>query len=89
MENTCELLVTNGRVVIPYKGVFETNLLIEEGKIKSIRNSINNVHADQIVNAKGKYVLPGLIYSHVHYGVFTPIEKASRTESRAAAIGGN
>jgi dihydropyrimidinase len=88
LENTCELLVTNGRVVIPYKGVFETNLLIEEGKIKSIRKSTNNVQADHKVDAKGNYVLPGLIDPHVHYGVFTPIEKASRTESRAAAIGG-
>ena len=88
MENTCDLLVTNGRVVIPYKGVFETNLLIEDGKIKSIRKSTNNVQADRKVDARGNYVLPGLIDPHVHYGVFTPIEKASRTESRAAAIGG-
>jgi len=88
LENSCDLLVTNGRVVIPYNGVFETNLLIEDGKIKSIRRSIDNVQADRKVDARGNYVLPGLIDPHVHYGVFTPIEKASRTESRAAAIGG-
>jgi hypothetical protein len=39
-------------------------------------------------NANGKYLLPGAIDPHVHYGVYTPINEASRTESRSAAVGG-
>ncbi|HXG05953.1 MAG TPA: amidohydrolase family protein, partial [Nitrososphaera sp.] len=31
---------------------------------------------------------PGAIDPHVHYGVYTPIEEAARTESRSAAVGG-
>ena len=32
--------------------------------------------------------IPGVIDTHVHYGVYSPIEEAARTESHAAAIGG-
>ena len=35
-----------------------------------------------------KYVLPGAIDPHVHYGVYTPINDAAKTESRSAAVGG-
>nr|MCS5530802.1 amidohydrolase family protein [Candidatus Nitrosopelagicus sp.] len=31
---------------------------------------------------------PGIIDPHVHYGVYSPIEKAAKSESHAAAIGG-
>src|SRR5215211_3491489 len=41
-----------------------------------------------IVDVRGKYVLPGAIDPHVHYGVYTPINEAARTESRSAAVGG-
>src|ERR671938_1874952 len=40
------------------------------------------------INASGKYILPGVIDPHVHYGVYTPINEAAQTESRSAAIGG-
>ena len=32
--------------------------------------------------------IPGLIDTHVHYGVYSPIDQAATTESHAAAIGG-
>jgi dihydropyrimidinase len=32
--------------------------------------------------------IPGIIDPHVHYGVYSPIEKAAKSESHAAAIGG-
>lgn len=88
MENSCDLLITNGLLVIPTQGVIGTNILIENGKIKATRKSIDNVHASRVVDASEKYVLPGIIDPHVHYGVFTPVDKAAITESRSAAIGG-
>ena len=33
-------------------------------------------------------MLPGVIDPHIHYGVYTPIERAAVTESKSAAIGG-
>ena len=88
MENSCDLLITNGLVVIPTHGVVGTNILIENGKIKATRKCIDNVHASRVVDASKKYVLPGIIDPHVHYGVYTPVDRAAITESRSAAIGG-
>ena len=88
MDNSCDTLIRNAIVVDPYRGLVDTNITIEDGKIKSLTKSVQNIHASNIINANKKYVLPGLIDPHVHYGVFTPIEKAAITESRSGAIGG-
>lgn len=74
--------------MIPKVGVVETDIIIEDGRIKLLSNSSGNVSASRRINANGKYVIPGAIDPHVHYGVYSPIEQAARTESRSAAIGG-
>ncbi|MDQ5842150.1 MAG: dihydroorotase, partial [Thermoproteota archaeon] len=79
--NTCA--VVPGIGLIP-----NTNIMIEDGKVKSLNSSISNVSASRRVNAAGKFVLPGAIDPHVHYGVYTPVNEAARTESRSAAVGG-
>jgi dihydropyrimidinase len=88
MQNSCDLVIKNGSVVIPKVGIVNTNIMIENGKIKALSKSLNNISYSKSIDATGKYILPGLIDPHVHYGVYTPIEKAARTESRSAAIGG-
>jgi dihydropyrimidinase len=74
--------------VIPKVGVLKTNILIENGKIKELTNSSASVNYSRSINANGKYVLPGLVDPHVHYGVFSPVEMAAATESKSAAFGG-
>lgn len=88
MQNSCDLLITNANVVIPKIGVIKTNILIENQKIKDVTESIDNISYSKKINVNEKLVLPGLIDPHTHYGVFSPIEQASKTESRSAAIGG-
>ena len=89
MQNSCDLLIMNASAVIPRVGIIDdTNIMIEDGKIKSLANSANDVSASRKIDARGKYVLPGAIDPHVHYGVYTPINEAARTESRSAAVGG-
>ncbi len=88
MQNSCDLLITDANVVLPKIGVVNTNILIENEKIKDITKSIDNISYSRKINANGKYVLPGLIDPHVHYGVFSPIEQSSKTESKSATVGG-
>jgi dihydropyrimidinase len=89
LENDCDLLIYGALgVVIPKVGVLQLDILIEDGKIKDLRKDSKNVNASNRIDASGKYVIPGVIDPHSHYGVFTPIEKAARTESRSAALGG-
>jgi len=89
MQNSCDLLIMNVSAVIPKVGIIDdTNIMIEDGKIKSLVNSANSISASRKIDARGKYVLPGAIDPHVHYGVYTPINDAAKTESRSAAVGG-
>ena len=88
MQNSCDILITNASAVIPKVGIVETGILIEDGKIKALTNSTGNISASRKIDARGRYVLPGAIDPHVHYGVYTPIDEAARTESRSAAVGG-
>lgn len=88
MNNTCDVLIKNANAVIPFNGIVNTNVLIENGKIKSLKKTIGEVSADRIIEAQGKYILPGVIDPHVHYGVYTPIGEAASTESASAVTGG-
>src|SRR5262245_13981052 len=89
MENSCDVLLMDASVVIPRVGIVpHTSILIEDGKIKGFRKSIGNISTKKKINAEGKYVLPGVIDPHVHYGVFSAIDQAAVTESRSASIGG-
>jgi dihydropyrimidinase len=68
------------------KGVLERNIVINDGKIVDFTTDIPQ--CDKKINARGLVAIPGLIDTHVHYGVYSPIEEAAKTESRAAALGG-
>ena len=83
---TFDLLITNASVVIPNVGIVRNNIAIRDGKI--VEFTFDEVQADKRIDAEGLYALPGVIDPHVHYGVFTPIDKAAETESHSAAIGG-
>src|SRR5215211_6523809 len=88
MNNSCDLLITDASVVVPKVGVIETSIMVEDGRVKALTNSAGNISASRKIDARGKYVLPGAIDPHVHYGVYAPINEAARTESRSAAVGG-
>ncbi len=87
-KDSCDLLITNANIVIPKIGIVNSNILIENGTIKEIANSVDSVGFSKKINVHENLVLPGLIDPHAHYGVFSPVDQASKTESKSAAIGG-
>jgi len=56
-------LIRNGKIVTSEK-IISGDILIEDGKIKEI--GLINIKADETIDAKGKYILPGLIEVHGH-----------------------
>lgn len=80
-----DCVIADSHVVTP-KGMIERNIVIEDGRIVDFTTDMPQ--CDKKVNARGLVALPGLIDTHVHYGVYSPIDEAARTESRAAALGG-
>lgn len=82
---TFDTVLTDSRVVLP-QGVFEKNIVIDEGKIVGLTSDVPS--CDHKISGTGLFSVPGPIDTHVHYGVYSPIDQAARTESHAAAIGG-
>lgn len=41
------------------------DILIENGKFKKIENNLN-IDEDNVIDGSNKYILPGMIDSHVH-----------------------
>lgn len=56
-------LIKNGKIVTSKK-IINGDILIEDGKIKEIGKI--DIKADETIDAKGKYILPGLIEVHGH-----------------------
>ena len=70
---------------------FEGSIVIEDGKIFQIiqRNTTPEASYDEVIDASGCFVLPGIIDDHVHFREPGLTEKADiESESRAAAAGG-
>ena len=67
----------------------QMDVLIEAGKIAQIKEEIAADDQTELVEANGKYLLPGLIDDQVHFREPGLTHKACiRTESRAAVAGG-
>ncbi|MFB5646200.1 MAG: dihydroorotase family protein [Nitrosopumilaceae archaeon] len=82
---TYDAVITNSHLVLP-QGIIDKNIVIDEGKIVSITNDTPS--CDHKINGNGLVSIPGSIDTHIHYGVYSPIDKAATSESHAAAIGG-
>ena len=82
-----KILLKNGTLINEGK-VFESDLLIENGRIAKIANDISDEHA-QVIDIAGKYLIPGMIDDQVHFREPGLTHKANiGTESRAAVAGG-
>ena len=70
---------------------FEASIIVEDGRISQIVNGKTTPEAsyDEVIDASGCFVLPGVIDDHVHFREPGLTEKADiESESRAAAAGG-
>ncbi|MDD3137974.1 MAG: dihydroorotase [Lachnospiraceae bacterium] len=60
------ILIKEGLVIDPYSKREEVcDVLIEDGKIVRVESEIEEI-ADQIISAKGYFIMPGFIDLHVH-----------------------
>lgn len=83
------LLIRNATIVNEGK-IFRGDVLIENGVIAKIGNAITaNPDTTKTLDATGKYLLPGIIDTHVHFREPGLVYKADiYTESKAAVAGG-
>lgn len=82
---TYDAVIADSHVILP-QGMVDKNIIIDEGKVVGLTNDLPA--CDTKINGNGLISVPGPIDTHVHYGVYSPINEAAKTESHAAAIGG-
>ena len=89
-HNTCvnKLLITNARLVNE-GSIRETDVLISGDRIEKIQSGMSAPEGATIIDANGKYLLPGMIDDQVHFREPGLTHKGDlATESAAAAAGG-
>jgi len=85
-----DTIITNGRVVTA-TDTFVSDVAINRGKIAAIGDNLPRENAAQVIDAAGKYVLPGGIDVHTHLDMpfgGTTSSDDFETGTRAAAFGG-
>ena len=83
-------VIQGGRIVNEGK-IFDGSIVVEDTKISKIVEGETSPEdiADEVIDASGCFVLPGVIDDHVHFREPGLTEKADiDSESRAAAAGG-
>ena len=83
--------IIQGGTIVNEGKIFDGTVVIDDSKISKIvkGNTSPEVSDDEVIDASGCFVLPGVIDDHVHFREPGLTEKADiDSESRAAAAGG-
>lgn len=80
-------LVRGGTCVVPGHRARELDILLENGIIRALGQDLDPAGCE-VVDAKGLYVLPGLVDPHVHIGIFSDFAEELHTETRSALLNG-
>ncbi len=84
---TLDVLIKNGLLVFPDEGVVPGGVGIRDGRIIVICAPGEHFKARKVIDCQGKWIMPGVIDPHVHFGFGDP-DNDFQTESRSAALGG-
>ncbi len=80
-------LITGGRVICPDRGIDgKLNVLLEGGAVKELTEA--RPHADEVIDAAGRIVSPGLIDMHVHLREPGKEDEETIASGSAAAVAG-
>lgn len=87
-----DLVIKNGKIVSP-TGIASAAIGVDKGKIVAIASEEALPSADKTIDAKGRYVIPGLVDEHCHEDMpaqlgWVRLEECYTMETSAAVIGG-
>jgi allantoinase len=83
-----DLLIVNGTVIDPY-GISRADIAVDGGRVTGIFSPGDQRQSEEVIDAKGMLVLPGVIDSHVHFNEpGRETWEGVETGSKSAAAGG-
>src|SRR3972149_2679844 len=83
-----DTVVKNGKVVL-HDGILDAGVAIDKGKVVGLMPDAYLPEAKEVIDAGGKYILPGCIDPHAHLQrAYYTMEENIKSETRHAAIGG-
>lgn len=69
----CDVLIRGGEVIDPSQSLRGVrDVVVTDGRIESLRESTDGIEAEWTIDARGLYVVPGLIDLHVHVYPHSP-----------------
>ena len=82
-----DLCVKNAKIVTASE-IFDGELYVKDGKVAAVTAPGAGMDAEKVVDAGGKYLMPGAIDPHLHGGHGTPERETFECSGMAAAAGG-
>jgi len=84
-----DLVIRNAHVVRPGSARPERlDVGVRDGVFSAFEESLDPASAAKVVDANGRYLFPGVVDVHQHWGIYNPLSEDADSESRAAAQGG-
>jgi len=81
------LLILNAKIVNE-NSITESDIYIRSGRIEKIAKDLSAMKVQQVLDVKGKFVLPGMIDANVHFQQDITNINSCCNESHAAVVGG-
>jgi imidazolonepropionase-like amidohydrolase len=75
------LAIVNGTVITVTKGTFKGSVLVRDGKIAEVGEKVLIPDGVKVLDAAGRYVMPGIIDPHSHIGVDGGVNESSLSVS--------
>ena len=86
-DEQLDLVVINGTIVLG-GGRYRIGVGVKNGKVAVLAPEEMMPKAKETIDAKGNFILPGIVDSEAHPGCYVPFEYDMKTESKAAACAG-
>lgn len=83
-----DLIVTGGEIVTAEAPSLLANIGVSDGVVVGLYAAHDRPAAHEVVDARGKVVLPGLLDAHVHPGVYNDLDEDLRFLTQFALRGG-
>jgi dihydropyrimidinase/allantoinase len=83
-----DVVVSGGTLVIPFVGEVRGDIGVKDGRIAAIADGFRASDGSEVIDARGKVVLPGGVDSHFHIGIYRDVTDDAESETTSSLVGG-